>query len=404
MIHRKILGNGLKIVLEPITTVRSVAVGIWIKTGSRHENNEENGISHFIEHMLFKGTSNYSPKQIAEAFDSIGGEINAFTSKEYTCLYAKVLDSHIDFALNILTDMLFDSTFLQEELDREKKVIMEEINMTEDTPDDIIHDYLAEVAYTSHPLANPILGSKANIQLLSRDKLMQYYHHHYTAENIVVSVAGNVSAGYLDQLSARFSDVPSGKVQDEIKKPVFHPGNLKKSKDTEQAHLCLGFEGVGITDKNIYSFMLVNNVLGGSMSSRLFQEIREKYGMAYSIYSYHSSFIDTGMLTIYAGTSPNQLDDVQQLINQTLLELKKDGITEKEFQNSKEQLKGLYLLSLESTNSRMSRNARNELLLEKHPTMDDVIDEIDQMKMDQVAQVIDQFAIDKGASTVITSK
>ncbi|MFC4404530.1 M16 family metallopeptidase [Gracilibacillus xinjiangensis] len=403
MIHRKTLGNGLRIVLEPITTVRSVTIGIWIKTGSRHENHNINGISHFIEHMLFKGTNKYSPKQIAEAFDSIGGEINAFTSKEYTCLYAKVLDNHIDYALDILTDMLLDSTFDQEEIEREKKVVIEEINMTEDTPDDIIHDYLAEVAYKSHQLANPILGSKNNIQLLNQGELFQYYKEKYTADNIVVSIAGNITPAYMEQLGARFTDIPSSNKGEDLEEPKFHTGSLKKSKETEQAHVCLGFEGISITDKYIYPFMLVNNILGGSMSSRLFQEIREKHGMAYSIYSYHSAFIDTGILTIYAGTSPNQLDDVQQLINQILYDIKKFGIKKKEFQNSKEQLKGLYLLSLESTNSRMSRNARNELLLEKHPTIDDVINDIDKMTMEQVNHVIEHLSLDQVASTIITS-
>ncbi|KAB8138785.1 insulinase family protein [Gracilibacillus oryzae] len=403
MIQRKTLGNGLRIVMEPITTVRSVTIGIWIKTGSRDENNQINGISHFIEHMLFKGTSKYSPKQIAEAFDSIGGEINAFTSKEYTCLYAKVLDNHVNFALDILTDMLLNSTFDQSELEREKKVIIEEINMTEDTPDDIIHDYLAEVAYKSHPLAYPILGSKENIQLLSRDDLLHYYQKNYTAENIVVSIAGNIADSFMDHLTERFQDIRKGNKKGSLQKPKFYSGSLKKSKETEQGHLCLGFEGVGITDKDIYPYMIVNNILGGSMSSRLFQEIRENRGMAYSIFSHHSSFKDTGMLTIYAGTSPNQLEEVQHLINQSLDDMKKNGITKKEFHNSKEQMKGLYLLSLESTNSKMSRNARNELILERHPTIDEIVKEIDQITINQAGNVIEQLSLDQVASTVITS-
>ncbi|MFD2657153.1 M16 family metallopeptidase [Gracilibacillus thailandensis] len=403
MLHRKECSNGMRIVLEEITSVRSVTIGIWVKTGSRDESTELNGISHFIEHMLFKGTENRTSQEIAEAFDGIGGEINAFTSKEYTCFYAKVLDTHKELAIEILADMLLHSTFDQTEMEREKNVVLEEINMTEDTPDDIIHDLLAEAAYQQHPLAKPILGTKSTVNQLAQQDIFQYMQNHYVLENIVVSIVGNATSSFIktveETLTVENQSLPDKKG---ASKPVFYPKQISQTKETEQAHLCLGYEGVGIEDNLEYAMMIVNNVLGGSMSSRLFQEIREKEGMAYSIFSYHSAFVDSGLLTIYAGTSKNQLYIVQDKISYIVDQLRMNGLSNKEWQNSKEQLKGLYMLSLESTNSKMSRNARNELLLQTHPSLDEMMKKIDEVKLDDVQHILDTLQSDRVATAIIS--
>ncbi len=394
----------MRIVLEEITSVRSVTIGIWVKTGSRDESTELNGISHFIEHMLFKGTENRTSQEIAEAFDGIGGEINAFTSKEYTCFYAKVLDTHKELAIEILADMLLHSTFDQTEIEREKNVVLEEINMTEDTPDDIIHDLLAQSAYQQHPLAKPILGAKSTVNRLTQQDMIQYMQNQYVPENIVVSIAGNANSNFIktvqDTLSVERNQILADK--NSASKPVFYPKQISQTKETEQAHLCLGYEGVGIEDNLEYAMLIVNNVLGGSMSSRLFQEIREKEGMAYSIFSYHSAFVDSGLLTIYAGTSKNQLHFVQDKIHYIVDHLRKKGLSNKEWQISKEQLKGLYMLSLESTNSKMSRNARNELLLQTHPSLDEIMKKIDAVRLNDVQDILDTLQTDQAATAIIS--
>ncbi|WP_235817546.1 MULTISPECIES: M16 family metallopeptidase [Gracilibacillus] len=404
MLHRKECHNGMRIVLEEESTVRSVTIGIWVKTGSRNETATQNGISHFIEHMLFKGTVTYTPQQIAEAFDSVGGEINAFTSKEYTCFYAKVLDQHKEMAVNILADMLLNSTFDKEEMEREKQVVLEEINMTEDTPDDIIHDYLAEAAYQNHSLAKPILGSKQIVNHFTQDQLFQYVNKHYTAEHIVVSIVGNVHASFMDMVEEKLTFSVSGNKPQQESPPSFCPSHTTLHKDIEQAHLCIGFEGLAATDKNIYPMMIVNNVLGGSMSSRLFQEIREKSGLAYAIYSYHSTFVDSGMLTIYAGTARDQLNVVEEKLYTIMDQLQRHGFTEKEWTNSKEQLKGLYILGLESTNSKMSMNARNELLQEDHRSLDEIIEQIEQVQLSDAEEIIQGLTRDRAAQAVISPK
>ncbi len=387
-----------------MNTVRSITIGIWIKTGSRNESKQMNGISHFIEHMLFKGTKKYHAKYIAEAFDAIGGEINAFTSKEYTCLYAKVLDEHIDVAMDILADMVMHSVFDENEIMREKKVILEEISMTEDTPDDIIHDYLATSTYQHHPLSYPILGTKDTITHFSQNDLFAFYKQHYQPENMVISIVGNIEASFIYEIEKLFTFNEVESTSQNVTKPIFFPETVSKRKDTEQSHLCLGFEGVNAKSDQIYPLLIFNNILGGSMSSRLFQEIREEHGMAYTIYSFHSAFIDSGLLTIYAGTSPNQLEMVREMINRILEDIMANGITNKEFTNSKQQLKGMYLMSLESTNSKMSRNARNELLLKNHDTMEDVIQDIDQVEITEIVDLIDRLSLSRPSSAVIIPK
>lgn len=384
MIKKYTCPNGLRIVLEEIPTVRSVAIGIWIGTGSRNEHKKNNGISHFLEHMFFKGTKTKSAREIAEAFDSIGGQVNAFTSKEYTCYYAKVLDNHAQFALNTLSDMFFNSTFVDEELKKEKNVVYEEIKMYEDTPDDIVHDLLSKAIYENHPLGYPILGTEETLETFSGQTLKDYMHDMYTPDQVVISIAGNVKDTFINQVESLFGSYSGGHYSGKENIPSFHTNKVIKKKDTEQAHLCLGFEGLPIGHKEIYDLIVLNNILGGSMSSRLFQDVREQRGLAYSVFSYHSSFKDTGMVTIYAGTGAKQLDHLFETIQSTLDQLNKTGVTAKEVQNCKEQLKGNLMLSLESTNSRMSRNGKNELLLGKHRSLDDIVEEIDQVSIENV--------------------
>ncbi|HWJ78285.1 MAG TPA: pitrilysin family protein [Niallia sp.] len=402
MIKRYTCQNGVRIVLENIPTVRSVALGVWIGTGSRKEDEKNNGVSHFLEHMFFKGTKTRNAREIAESFDSIGGQVNAFTSKEYTCYYAKVLDTHADMALEVLADMYFNSVFDEEELKKEKNVVLEEIKMYDDTPDDIVHDLLSKAVFENHPLGYPILGTEGTLSTFTGDTLREYMFEHYTPENTVISIAGNIEESFISEVEKYFGSYEAGKNELEIVKPSFHANNLSRKKETEQAHLCLGFNGLQVGHDKMYSLVALNNILGGSMSSRLFQDVREQKGLAYSVFSYHSAFQDNGIVTIYAGTGAKQLDELYETIQTTLATLKREGITEKELLNSKEQLKGSLMLSLESTNSRMSRNGKNELLLGKHRSLDDIIAEIDRVTKEDVDFMANQIFTDTFSISLIS--
>lgn len=393
--------NGLRIVLESVPTVRSVTIGIWVRTGSRQETEQNNGISHFLEHMIFKGTKNRTARQIAEAFDSIGGQVNAFTSKEYTCFYARVLDTYKERALDVLTDMLFNSTFLEEEIEREKKVVLEEIKMYEDTPDDHVHDLLATATFGNHPLGRPIIGTDKQIKSFTKQTLIDYMKDFYTPNNIVVSVAGNAEREFIYKIESLFSSLKDSKSSIKREKPTFLANKIIKNKETEQAHVCLGYQGLAVNDSRISALLIINSILGGGMSSRLFQEVREKHGLAYSVFSYHAAYLDCGVLTIYAGTNKEQVDLLQTTIKQTIYNLVDKGLTDKEFTNSKEQLKGNMMLSLESTNSRMSRNGRNELLLGRQRSLDDVIHDIDGVDRNTINEVMERMFSNEYAQAII---
>ncbi|MFC5712100.1 M16 family metallopeptidase [Thalassorhabdus alkalitolerans] len=402
MVNKITLDNGVRIVSEQIESLRSVSIGIWVGTGSRNEEKEENGISHFLEHMFFKGTEKRNPQEIAESFDQIGGQVNAFTSKEYTCFYAKVLDEHAPKALDVLSDMFFHSTFDTEELVKEKNVVLEEIKMVDDTPDDIVHDILGEASYGNHPLGLPILGTADTLNAFSRETLQGYLERYYTGENVVISIAGNIKEDMIDQISSIFSELKPKGADKNIEKPAFLTNKMAREKETEQAHLCLGYPGVPAGDESIYALALLNNVLGGSMSSRLFQEIREKRGLAYSVFSYHSSFQDNGMLTIYGGTAPDHLDELFDATVNCIKDLRKKGLTKKELTNGKEQLKGNLMLSLESSNSRMSRNGKNELLLGYHRSLDEVIQQINKVTEEDVRKVASEVFTDDFSLSLIS--
>ncbi|CAM3935227.1 insulinase family protein [Paenibacillus alkaliterrae] len=383
------LSNGLRVVVEYIPTVRSVSFGIWVKTGSRNETPDNNGISHFIEHMLFKGTEARSAKDIADLFDGIGGNVNAFTSKEYTCYFAKVLDEHLPLAVDALSDMFFHSQLDPEELAKEKNVILEEISMYEDTPDDKVHDEASRAAFGEHALAYSILGLKDRLAAMHSDTLRGYMNDMYTLENTVISVAGNVEeSALLALLEKHFGEFTNSKPTVTIgASPTFKGDNLFFKKKTEQNHLCISFPGCSITDSKLYAMILLNNALGGGMSSRLFQDIREKRGLAYSVYSYHTSYADTGLFTIYAGTAPKQTKEVLDLTMEQLSELSVKGLAEEELHRGKEQLKGSLILSLESTSSRMNRLGKNELMLGQHYTLDELLLRIDSVTMADVQDV-----------------
>lgn len=390
MIEKYTLKNGVRVIFERIPTVRSVALGIWIGTGSKNENSQINGISHLIEHMLFKGTKTRTAKQIAEVFDQIGGNVNAFTSKEYTCYYARVLDEHASLALEVLSDMFFDSQMDEQELSKEKNVVIEEIRMYEDTPDDLVHDLIARASFDNHSLGNSVLGTEEVLNQLSPDDIFRYMDNRYVPEQTVITVAGNIPDGFLEKIDGYFSHFHRNLHQYiEDGKPEFTGVAFHKEKVTEQAHVCLSFPGFSVGHAQIYSLILLNNILGGSMSSRLFQEIREERGLAYSVFSYHSSYHDTGTFTLYAGTSTKQLEEVYKLMIETVDQLRNKGITKEELVKGKEQLKGSLMLSLESTNSRMTRLGKNELLLGRHLGLDQVIHEVNKVTLDSVKNVAD---------------
>ncbi|UOF92896.1 insulinase family protein [Fodinisporobacter ferrooxydans] len=369
--------------------MRSVSLGVWVGTGSRFENEKNNGISHFIEHMFFKGTKNKTARQLAEVFDSIGGQVNAMTSKEYTCYYARVLDEHFEVALSTLADMFFQSIFAAEEVEKEKKVVIEEINMYEDTPDELVHDLLSSVVFQGHSLGYTILGPEENLKSFTRNDILEYMSNHYTPDNTVIAIAGNVSSkDAIAQVLKLFGHF-SGKrmIKGGLAQPVFHVDRVLRQKDTEQAHICLATKGYPLDDKHAYPLILLNNALGSSSSSRLFQEIREERGMAYSVYSYHSSYQDIGMFGVYVGTNPEQMDEVVALTTSILHDVQTNGIFDEELKKAKDQVKGSLMLSLESTSSRMSRIGKNELLLQRQISLDETVEQINAVTPEQIQQV-----------------
>ncbi|MEJ8546434.1 M16 family metallopeptidase [Brevibacillus borstelensis] len=402
MIQRYTCENGLRIITEKIPSVRSVALGVWVGTGSKFETERDNGISHFLEHMFFKGTTNRSAKEIAETFDEIGGNVNAFTSKEYTCYYARILDQHAPIALDVLADMYFNSVFDAEELEKEKNVVIEEISMYEDTPDDLVHDLIARACYGDHSLGYSILGTEEVLRSLKREDLLTYIDGHYLPSNTVVTVAGNFDEALIEEIKRRFSSLKRSSTMPEIGAPEFQGRSIAHHKTTEQAHLCISLPGFQVGHEDTYSLILLNNVLGGSMSSRLFQEIREERGLAYSVYSYHSSFKEAGTFAIYTGTAPEQVGQVFDIVANVLRDVTEHGITDKELNKGKEQLKGSLMLSLESTNSRMSRLGKNELLLGRHLSLDEIVAKIDRVSHESVHSVARQLFRSKLAMAMVS--
>jgi len=390
--------------LRKIPYLRSVSIGIWVGTGSRNESQSNNGISHFIEHMLFKGTDNRSAREIADSIDSIGGQLNAFTGKECTCYYTKTLDSHADIALDVLSDMFFNSRFEEKDIEVEKKVILEEIGMYEDSPEELVHDILSETVWEDNSLGLPILGTRETLLNINKDKIKAYINERYLPQNTVIAVAGNFEEDrIIDVIKEKFGGWnASGKDSKTIEDAKFKVNSKIKVKDTEQIHICMGFEGVAHGSDELYPLLAVNNVLGGGMSSRMFQKIREEKGLVYSIYSYPSSYKNAGLFTIYAGMNAEHLEKVVELIIKEIKILLKEGLSKDELEKSKEQLKGSYILGLESTSSRMNSMGKSEVLMDRIYTPDEILKKIDAVNQESVERVIKQiFCLDKISFAIV---
>lgn len=390
--QKTVLPGGLRVVTEEIPHVRSASVGVWVGAGSCWEDEVNQGVSHYIEHMLFKGTPTRNARQIAQAIDGRGGNLNAFTSKEHTCYYAKVLDEHFEIAVDVLSDMVLRSLFDPAEMAKEKGVIVEEIKMYEDAPDDVVHDLFAQALWRGHPLGRPVIGTAATVQSLERDDVLAYMRSHYTPDNTVVAVAGNVSHERAVQTVARAFAELVGARSESLHFPApaeapEAPRAVIRTKETEQVHLVLGMRGLHQDHEDVYALQLMNTALGGGASSRLFQQIREERGLAYSVYSYPWNMRNSGAFGVYAGTSQSSMLEVLETVGAELRQVGEQGITAEELQEAKDQLKGNIMLSLESTSGRMTRLGRGELSRGKVLSPDDIIARIDQVTLEQVQRV-----------------
>ncbi len=388
MYRKDTLANGIRVVSETLPKSRSVSIGVWVKVGSRHEAPEIGGVSHFIEHMFFKGTGKRSAKDIAIEMDSLGGEMNAFTSQETTTYYAKVVDEHLPVVIEILADILLGAKFDPLEMEKERKVILEEIKGVEDTPDDYIHELFTGTVWPENSLGRPILGTKDTIRALKHTDIISYIENNYSPREIVISVAGNFEhAQLIDLLNLHFGKLVRSGIPKKEATPEFTAAVTVKKKQLEQVQLCIGCKGLYYTHEDRYVISALNTVLGNSMSSRLFQEVREQNALAYSIYSYVTSYRDTGLLTVYAGTDPSNAFEVVRLVMKELMKIKEEGISPSEEQRVKNQLKGSLILSLESSNSHMSRLARQEIYFGKYLSMDDIIKGVEKVTADQVQRL-----------------
>lgn len=392
MYRKDTLSNGLRVVSETLPKSRSVSLGVWVKIGARHEPKELGGTSHFIEHMFFKGTHRRSAKDIATEIDSLGGEMNAFTSQEATTYYVKVLDEHLPQAVDILADILQGSKFDQQDMERERKVILEEIKGVEDTPDDFIHELFTSTVWPDNALGRPILGTRETIKALAHRDMLDYRNRYYSPKEIVIAAAGNFEHGRLiELLNAAFGGLTATETEKRSETPVFNSAITVKKKQLEQVQVCLGCSGLPYTHEDRYVALALNAVLGNSMSSRLFQEVREQNALAYSIYSYVTSYRDSGLLTVYAGTDPASAVEAIKLIMQEIRKMRDDGITPAEETRVRNQIKGNLVLSLESSNSHMSRIARQEIYFGKYFHVDEVIRGVDRVTADDVARLARQL-------------
>jgi predicted Zn-dependent peptidase len=397
MFAKTVLDNGIRVVSQEMPDNRSVSLGIWVENGSRHESAEENGISHFIEHLLFKGTERRSAAQIAEEMDAVGGIINAFTSKENTCYYAKVLDENLPLAIDLLTDIFLHSSFDAGEIERERSVILQEISQSEDTPDDYVHDLFNLDFFQNQPIGRPICGRQETVTGFSRDDIVKFFKARYRPEKVIVSAAGNLRHGAIvEAMAARLGSIGqvSLKSATEIGAdilPTTASGIYPHPKPLEQVHLCLGMTGIHQTHPKRYVGYVLNTLLGGGMSSRLFQEIREKRGKAYSVYSFSSSYKDVGYVGVYAGTSLESTEEVVELITQELKKLAAGEMSSAELERTQGQLVGSTMLGLESTDSWMSHIARNEIYFGKSITTEEICQRIRAVSRDDVVELADDL-------------
>ncbi len=405
MINIRRLENGIRIVTEKIEHVQSVSIGIWVRAGARDETPELSGVSHFIEHMMFKGTQTRSAKQIAEDADKIAGQMNAFTGKEATCYYMKTLSSNAEKAAEILIDMFVNSKFDKYEMSKEKQVICEEMKMNSDSPEDAAHDTICELVFKGNPLAKSILGTKTSLKGISRDMLVKYIDDEYTKDSIVISISGNFDEEKLcDMFDEALEGLPDKKEVKPYEEAPYKPRYKALVRDIEQAHICLGTRGVSTDDDMYHPFSILNNIMGGSMSSRLFQNIREEKGLAYSVYSMSSTYTDMGYYNIYAGVARNKTEAAIKGIADELASLKKHFITKDELDMAKEQLKGSYIFSQENVNSRMFGAGKNLLLLDKIYPIEETIEEIDRVTMDDMHKAAELiWDIDKYSAVIVAN-
>jgi predicted Zn-dependent peptidase len=393
-IERTEFDSGLRVVTEQMPGVRSVTLGIWVSAGSRDESPPIAGSSHFLEHLVFKGTRTRTALQIAEAFDAVGGEFNAFTSKETTCFYARVLDRDLPVATELMCDMIQHSVLKRSEFEAERQVILEEIHMHEDTPDELIHDLFTETLWAGHPLGRPVLGTTTSITGMSREQVMRFYRRHYRPANLVISAAGSVEHASLIRWLRRHMD--TGRIRSRgpsawtLRRAgtAPHPSGsrLVRRRSTEQAHIMIGTNGLSRSDPDRFAFGVVNAAIGGGMSSRLFQEIREKRGLAYSVYSYHTMFAETGLFACYAGTTPARAEQVLSLLEGELEQVADGGLRHEEFERAKGHVKGSIVLSLEDTSGRMSRLGRSEIGHGEILTLDEVLERVDRVTPEDCAR------------------
>jgi len=396
------LPNGIRIVTEAMPHVRSVAVGIWVETGSRVEPEERGGVSHLIEHLVFKGTNTRSAEEIARAIDSVGGQMDAFTAKEQTCFYVSVLDDHLALAADLLTDILMHPLFAAADIEKEKAVVLQEIKMVEDTADDLVHDLFAEQVWAGHPLGRPILGRWDVVRGLDGAVIRRHFEEEYVPERIVIAAAGHLEHDQVVELFAsRFNGFHRPAGAREVAPPRLHAGIHMVHKPLEQVQLVVGFPGSPETAPDRYALYLLNDVLGGSMSSRLFQEVRERQALAYSVHSGLQSYRDTGLFYIYAGTDAASFAKVIKALMKELRSLKKDGVRAEELARSKEHLKGSLMLSLESTSSRMNRLAKQELRFGTFYSLDEMLSSIEAVQPSEVEAMISR-TLDEEQLTLLT--
>ncbi|ACO31498.1 MULTISPECIES: pitrilysin family protein [Acidobacterium] len=388
-IRRTVLPNGLTILTERMEHVRSVAMGVWINTGSRHELPEVNGISHFVEHMVFKGTRNRSAQRIAREVDAIGGNMDAFTGKETICFNMKVLDEHVPTATEVLSDLVLNPVFSHEEITRERGVVLEEIKIDEDNPDYLVHELFVQSFWKDHPLGKPILGTRETVKRFEQDTLFGYYGDRFLGGNMTFSAAGHLEHdAFVEQIRRRFESLPAGRSELSQTPPTTTARiQMRNKKSLEQVQLCLGVPAPHVSSEDRYITLMLNTILGGGMSSRLFQTVREEHGLAYSIYSDLAPYRDTGSLCVYAGTSAANVERMITLVMAELQRMKQEPVTADELRRAKDQLKGNLLLSLESSMSRMSNLARQEMYFGHFFSFDDILTQVEAVTVEQIMQL-----------------
>ena len=390
--RKSVLANGIRLVTERIPHVRSVAVGVWVDTGSRHESPGRSGISHFIEHLVFKGTESRTAEELAKVVDSVGGQMDAFTTKEHTCFYVTVLDQHLPLGADLLSDILLRPLFAPDDIEREKTVVLQEFRMVEDTPDDLIHDLFAERVWPDHALGRPILGDKEIVLALDRDTVMDYFREEYCPGRITIAAAGHLEHDRLvELLGASFRGFDRACPARDGGPPTVTPRIELVEKPLEQIHFVMGGPGLPQDAPERYALYLLNTIVGGSMSSRLFQEVRERQGLVYAIGSGNAAFRDSGLFYVYAGTEPSNFGRVVDLVLQELRKVRAQGVTADELIRAKDHLKGSLMLSLESTASRMTRIAKQELYFGQYFALDEILASIDRVTAPEIEALIDRL-------------